>query len=146
MLIALQVVRWSLCFLAFYAASLVYEDEEGAVQNRLEEWWLRLAYKKEAQLSGAARFIRGVARLADRVFDGILGEGLWSFQAVGVSIWFSLASLWIALLVASHVRRIVPHPGPSLIHLWFYVAICVLFGMLPVLLGRLWAFSVWTLV
>jgi len=144
--VGLEILRWSLCLLMFYAAVFLREDEEGAVQNRLEEWWIRLMYQRDAQLSRAAIFMRGVARLANRAFDSVLGKSLWSFQAVVVSFWFSTASLWLAPLVLSHLNKTTPpHQGMPL-HLGLLAISCVFFGILPILIGRFWAIVSWTLV
>jgi hypothetical protein len=150
--VALQVLRWSLWVLVGYAAALIREDEEGRVQNRLEEWWIRLMYRRDAELSRAARFMQGVATLSSRAFDSVLGESLWSFQAVGASLWFSLAGFGIAGLVTAFAARHIPKLAskvqqiPNTSHLWVLVAVCVGFGILPFLAGRVWALVIWTLV
>lgn len=150
--VALQILRWSLWVLVGYAAAFIREDEEGKVQNRLEEWWIRLMYRRDAELSRAARFMRGIATLSSRAFDSVLGKSLWSFQAVGASLWFSLASLGIAILFMSFVARHVPKLAskvqqiPNVSHVWLFVAACVGFGILPWLAGRFWAFIIWAAV
>lgn len=100
-------------------------------------------YKRDAELSRAAGFMQGVARLTNRAFDNILGKKLWSLQAVGVSMWFSLASMWLTALLVSHIHRIAPHPAPSSLHLAFNIIACIGAGMLPTLIGRVWAFVAW---
>jgi hypothetical protein len=139
----LEILRWSLCVLILYAAVFVREDEEGAVQNRLEDWWLRLMYKRDAEISRAARFIQGVARLTNGGFDSVLGKRLWSLQAVGVSICFSLSSAFLTVLVMAHIPRFA-RSVPTLRLLPLVIFLFGL-GLLPFLAGRIWAFIVWTL-
>jgi len=152
------VLRWSLGSLAYYAAAFVREDEEGAVQNRLETWWIRLMYSRDAALSQATVFMSGIAQLADRAFEVFLGEQLWSLQAVGVSVWFSLASGSISVILASYVlphliprlsrtmpqAHFVPMP-PVSFHTWLVAAACIVMGLLPWLFGRGTAFLTWAL-
>src|SRR5438270_11201722 len=107
------LLRWLLGLLAFYAALFVREDEDGTIQNRLENWWLRLMYARDSALSKATRFMQGIAYLSDRTFDTIMGKRLLSFQAVGTSLWFSLASFWLAGSIAAHIPRIAPHQAIS---------------------------------
>ena len=136
--------------LVFYAAVFVREDEEGAVQNRLEEWWISLMYKRDAELSRAARFLQGVARLTNRAFDSVLGKRLWSLQAVGASLWFSLASVWLVTLfmaiVSPHIPRIMTRQVVAPPHMWLSVIASIGLAILPSLAGRLWAFTTWALV
>jgi hypothetical protein len=143
--LALQMLRWSVGALLYLGAILFYENEEKKVQNRLEELWIWAVDRKDAELSRAARFLQGVARLTNRAFDSLLGNSLWSFQAVGVSLWFSLASLWVTPLVLSHLPKATPAQHGVPFHLGFLFITCALFGMLPLLVGRLWAFVAWTL-
>ena len=148
--LAFQVLRWLLGGLLYLAAILLYENEEGKVQNRLEELWLKVAYRKDAELSRATRFLQGVAGLSNRAFDSVLGKRLWSLQAVGASLWFSLASMWLTVLfmalAAPHMPRIISQKVVAPPHLWLSLIACIGLGILPSLAGRLWAFGLWTLV
>jgi hypothetical protein len=145
--VAFQVLRWSLGSLAFYAAAFVREDEEGAIQNLLEMWWIRLMYARDSALSGATTFMGGIARLANRGFDTIFGKRLLSLHAIGVSVWFSLAVFSLFALFAVYFRRPVAWPtGWHAFGAWVQVSVPLivftLLGVLPSLIGRA-AFWVW---
>jgi hypothetical protein len=43
----IEWLRWPIGFILAYAAVFVREDEEGALQNLLEAYWIRLMYAKE---------------------------------------------------------------------------------------------------
>ena len=139
MKLTFHILRLLLGALAFYAAAFVREDEEGAVQDRLQEWWLKLMYKRDSALSKATIFMRGIARLANEAFDAFLGGKLWSLQAVGVSLWFSLASGCLTLLTFSHLPLAIP-PTPVPWVYWLYTAAFACLGLLPYVVGRPLAF------
>lgn len=142
--LAFQVLRWPLGGLFYAAAILLYENQERIVQNRLEDLWLWAVDRKDAELSSAARLIQGVARLTNRAFDNVLGKRLWSLQAVGASLWFSLASIFLTTLVLAHIPRFA-RPTPTF-HFALNTILCVSLGILPYLAGRFWAFATWTMV
>jgi hypothetical protein len=140
----LALMRWLLAFLFAYAAAFLHEDEEGAIQNRLEEWWIRLAYGRDHALSRTATFMRGIARLSNRAFDAALGKQLWSFQAIGVSFWFSWASFFFFVFLATHIPKFAPKQMPQ--HIWSDTAVALLLGFSPLIIGRRLAYLLWGLV
>jgi len=141
--LAFQVLRWPLGGFLYAVAILLYENQERVVQNRLEELWIWAVDRKDTELSRAARFVQGVARLTNRAFDNVLGKRLWSLQAVGVSLWFSLASMFLTVLVTAHIPRFA-RSVPTL-NLVLSVIVFIGLGLFPFLAGRLWAFVMWTL-
>jgi hypothetical protein len=80
-------------FLLLYAAFALREDEDGAIQSRIEEWWIKITDKRSDALSISASFIREIARLTLLGIDRIFGASLMSVRFFGVSLYFSLASL-----------------------------------------------------
>lgn len=140
----LLVLRCLLGFLFISAALFLYEDGEGKIQNVLEESWIRLMYTRDSALSKEAAFIRGIARMAGRGFDSLLGDRLWSFQMVGVSICFSLASFFLVVLVGVSFfpHRFPNHP--SNIHTLLLAGVFIFLGALPTLIGGRLAVLVWT--
>ena len=52
----------------------LYEDEEGKVQNKIEEWWIKLSDKQTASRSKVAAFMQEVARLTGSGFDRLFGR------------------------------------------------------------------------
>lgn len=88
----------------FYIAFFLYEDEEGKLQNKLEEWWVKISDAKSTSLSLQTRFMRHVSGLVCSWIDRIFGKQLFSFQSAGSSLWHSLAifSFLSLLLALSH--------------------------------------------
>ncbi|MCF6154214.1 MAG: hypothetical protein E3K36_02955 [Candidatus Brocadia sp.] len=90
--------------LCFYIAFFLYEDEEGKLQNKLEEWWIKISDAKSTALSRQTRFMRHVSGLVCLWIDRIFGKQLCSLQSAGSSLWYSLAtfSFLYFLLALSH--------------------------------------------
>jgi hypothetical protein len=86
---------------SLYAALFLYEDEQGRIQNRLEEWWVKLSDRRGVALSAHARFMRGVAEVAVAGFDSLFGRRLLSLQALSVSLGFSGISVWLCFAIFS---------------------------------------------
>lgn len=80
-----------------YAATFLYEDEQGRLQNRLEQWWVEINDKQKTATSHYALFMREVAKVATGLFDRLFGPKLFSLHALRVSAAFSMGSylLWI---------------------------------------------------
>jgi hypothetical protein len=56
-------------FILAVTATVLYPDEEGVIQNRLETWWLVLSVAESQAVPKHAAFVAAVASLADRFFD-----------------------------------------------------------------------------
>jgi hypothetical protein len=106
-----------------YAGTLLYEDELGRVQNKLEEWWVRFDDQQRVALSKAALFMRATVTLTGRLLDGIFGEELISFRSLSVSTCFSLASM---LLVFSFLNYHYQAEAAELFNVWTIVAIILI--------------------
>jgi hypothetical protein len=76
-------------------SSLLYETEEGAMQNRLEQWWVLLSDTGPRAIGRHTAFVAGVASLGAHLFDRFFGNKLFSARSIGVSACFSLACLGI---------------------------------------------------
>lgn len=81
------------------AGLFLYEDEEGNFQNRVEEWWIKLSDKQKESRSAVAGFMRQVARLTGNGFDRLFGHGLFSVRVIPVSIYLSLASVFLIIFI-----------------------------------------------
>lgn len=77
------------------AALFLHEDEEGKIQNKVEEWWIKLSDKEKGSRSQDAAFMQEVAELTGRGLDRLLGKPLLSLRFVFISISFSLASFFL---------------------------------------------------
>jgi hypothetical protein len=109
--------------LLLYAALFLYENEQGEIQNKLEEWWVRLVDRQSGALSRHTAFMQEVANLATRGFDRVFGEKLVSPQAVGVSVCYSIGSCLLAILTIGK----------------FWLPIWLELGQLQLVLGAVWA-------
>ena len=101
----LKPVSHCLIYLAFLS-----EDEEGRVQDRVADWWVRLDDARSASVSWAAAFLQEAARLTARVIDYVFGSRPISLRIIGTSYCFSLASIKFAM-------SFTPHPHGMLIYL-----------------------------
>jgi hypothetical protein len=78
-------------------ATLLYPKEDGTIQSKLEDFWVRVDDYKNFALSKHAAFMTQVAQLETRFLDRVFGKELFSGQALGMSICFSLGipTTWI---------------------------------------------------
>jgi hypothetical protein len=89
--------------LSFYGALFLYEDEQGKIQNKLEEWWVNLTDQRTKSLSRHTVLMRAVAASATRSFNFLFGERIVSFRAFAVSACFSVASLCLFIVLTCAV-------------------------------------------
>jgi hypothetical protein len=125
--------------LLIYAAVFLRKDEEGQFQNLLETWVMRLAEKRTAALSTAARFTQAVAKLAARGFDRVFGTKLLSIRAIGVSISFSLTSFFLFAQLAAFLVAVFTHKPPQLVLpliAFFWATYFFVLGAIPAFLDR----------
>jgi hypothetical protein len=90
------------------ARGFLYEDEEGKIQNRLEEAWVRVDDARAKALSVSTAFVKEVARLSALLFNALFGLKLFSFRAAAVSICLSTASVFfcaLTVIVAGHQKQ-----------------------------------------
>jgi hypothetical protein len=129
--------------LMILSSGLLYETEEGLVQNRIEALWVKLSDAQSVALSKQARFTQAIAILTSQIFDMVFGATLVSLQSVTVSTCLSMVSLGVICLPGAFDLL------PDEVQI-FYVPVVLLFlvaGLLPVILRRklprrLWLASV----
>jgi len=73
-------------------ASLLRENEEGSLQNRIEELWIRLDDWRGATEKWHRRLLGASAALVERLATRAFGSKLLSFRAVSVSACLALTS------------------------------------------------------
>lgn len=123
------------------AGLFLYEDEEGKFQNKVEEWWVRLSDTQSVSRSKVAAFMQGVARLTADGFDTLFGRHLFSLRLIPVSIYLSLASLF--LLMFLFFRR-VANPGAATRYEAFLIFLSfVALALVPALLKNKWLLAIW---
>jgi hypothetical protein len=86
-------------FSCYYAALLLYPDEEGRIKNKLEEWWITFDDRQLVALSAASVFMRGLATLLTGLINFMFGHKLSSFRAISVSAWLSLTCMSFGVVI-----------------------------------------------
>ena len=88
-----------------YIALFLTEPEEESIQNRLEDWWLRIKEHQQKSQSKLTVFMREIARLSSAGLDHVFGKKLISTQSIVVSASYSLASiLLLGFLLTIHSK------------------------------------------
>jgi hypothetical protein len=82
-----------ICVLVF-----LYEGEEKKIQSRLEDSWIKIDDLKKKAIKRHTAFIQTVATQAGSLLDRLFGKKLLSLQLVGVTLCYSLASLFLVKL------------------------------------------------
>lgn len=145
MLTFLRIVCVSIGCLLTLMSAVLYENEEGAIQNKLEEWWIVLSDTESRAIRKHVAFVAGVAVLVGRLFDRLFGQKLLSGQSIGVAACFSLASTF--LVCSPGLPGLLSDLSPFVYYL--LIAALVAMGLLPAalrrgtpkkrrVLGRLW--------
>jgi hypothetical protein len=103
-----------------FAALFFYEDEERRIQNKVEEWWIKLSDMQRASRSRAVAFMQEVARLTGHGFDSLMGERVLSLRFIFTSICFSIASIFLfGFLVLPFVPKAPAGTTTESAFLWF---------------------------
>jgi hypothetical protein len=95
-----QVLAIVLGVVLLAGSMLLYEDDEGKIQSRLETWWIRLDDVRRRAVANEVIFLKGVAETAGRLLDKLYGTRLFSWNVGAVSVMTSAASLRLASLSA----------------------------------------------
>jgi hypothetical protein len=99
--------------LLVYTVVAMFPDEEGKLQNRIENLWIAIDDKQKSAVGKATTLFNRIASYVTRVYNRILGVTLISVQLVGVSSASSLAGFFLGtafvsfallnLLLSNHV-------------------------------------------
>jgi len=89
----------------FYSAFLMYEDEEGRVQNRLEDWWCRLDDAANTAVNYHLRIVQSFAKNANTRLELSFGEKLISYQSIGVAICWGMISAKLTVVILGLISR-----------------------------------------
>ena len=84
---------------SLYCASFLYEDEEGKLQNRIEQLWVSIDERR--RLNQSAALLNRVAMLVNRIVNRVVGKRLFSFRMVAITTCFSLAAMqfWLSIII-----------------------------------------------
>lgn len=113
-------------------ASFSYETEDGKIQNRLEEWWIRVNDYRNQLLSRHVAFIKMLASVTTNIFDKLFGVSLVSLQALGVSVCYSFICLGVMALV---IRQVEPDTKITVVGSIALIAEGVIWGIIPALIS-----------
>jgi hypothetical protein len=99
MLAVLKVIfRITMLFgggLLVYTVVTMFPDEEGRLQNRIENLWIAIDDKQKSALGRATVLFNRIASYVTRIYNRILGARLISVQMIGVSSASSLAGFFL---------------------------------------------------
>jgi hypothetical protein len=120
--------------LLVYAVVTMFPDEEGMLQNRVENLWVAIDDKQKSAVGRATVLFNRIASYVTRIYNRILGVRLVSVQMVGVSSASSIAGFFLlgalllfALLYLSLSRNVAVTPK--------FNAALLLIGILCLVLG-----------
>ena len=91
--IAGRVIAGAVGMLAFYMSFLMYEDEEGVWQNRLEELWIIIDEQKKAAEGTTTALFNRIGDILRKAFDHLFGTRLLSFRSFVITANFSFLTL-----------------------------------------------------
>jgi hypothetical protein len=92
------------------SAIVLYPNEEGKIQSKFEDFWIRVDDFQNLALTHHAAFMTGVANLETRFLDRVFGKRLISIQALGVSFCFSLGTIALLTMLVSYIILPVRYP------------------------------------
>ena len=126
-------------------AFFLYEDERGQIQNRLEELWVSIDDKARNAMSKNTAFLHEIVSIVTATFERFFGRKLFSWQALGVSICYSMTSLGCTFVLSFFLPKWFPgHADRSDLGLWFVVvAFFGGLGTLPAIIGGRLRLAAW---
>jgi hypothetical protein len=80
-----------------YVAFFLKEDEEGRLQNWLEQFWHHIERAQDSVLSVQAAFLKQVAHTSSMLIDRWFGRSLFTVRAFSISCALSIASVYLLL-------------------------------------------------
>jgi hypothetical protein len=83
-------------------AIMLYPGEEGKIQSKFEDFWIRVDDFKNLALTRHTAFMTGVAKLETRFLDRVFGDELISGRVIGVSFSCSAAVVSLLFLFSAH--------------------------------------------
>jgi hypothetical protein len=133
LILVLRVAIFFSGILLIYA-SLSYETEEGKIQSRLEEWWIRVDDYTQQALSWHVALLKTLASVTSVILDQLFGPRLFSVQSIGVSLCLSSVCIGILSLV---VGRINPNPNLTVSSSVWLIVTSGAYAIIPLFLQRI---------
>jgi hypothetical protein len=88
-----RVVAGCLGAILIYSALFLYKEEEGGLENRIEQWWQRIRDLHAHAISRETAFLKVVADVTSKGFAKLFGERLFGLKAIAASICYSQAAI-----------------------------------------------------
>jgi hypothetical protein len=90
-----RVVAGALGAILIYSALFLYKEEEGGLENRIEQWWQRIRDLHAHAISGQTAFVKVVADKTSQGFTKLFGERLFGPKAISASMCYSQAAVFL---------------------------------------------------
>jgi len=87
-IVILKIIIALIGLLCLYFAFFAYETEQGKIQNKLEEWWVKIDDTKEITNTSLIKFLRRISLFTTISINKIFGEKIFSFQSAWVSVFY----------------------------------------------------------
>ncbi len=129
--------------LLVYTVVAMFPDEEGRLQNRIENLWIAIDDKQKSKVGRAIAILNRVASYLTRVYNRVLGSRLISVQMIGVSSSSSIAGFFIfaALLLLTFLylslsrhAAVTPQFNAGL---WLIGILCFVLGLVVLVFAAL---------
>jgi hypothetical protein len=116
-------------FVLVWIALFLTETEEGKLQNRLVELWVRVDDLSKTAMTKEAALIQQAFGMLSHALDKLLGTKLWSWRVIATSAGFSVASACLFALWQMHVNDSFTMKDGALVV--FTLAIALFFSTAP---------------
>jgi hypothetical protein len=145
MYFALRLIVGAIGLGLIYQAFLLYETQEGAFANKLEDLWIKIDDLHKVAVAKHTAFVSVLAAFFSTILDRIFGKKLLSVQATCVSVCYAIASLGLTLLVIDLYFEGKLEGEESFVSMLIY---CFTYGTIPALIprstGSVWI-KIWTI-
>jgi hypothetical protein len=113
-------------------AIVLYPNEEGKMQSKFEDFWIRVDDYQRLALSRHAAFMTQVAKLESNFLDRVFGSNLVSARSIAVSCWCSVVSLVLTIILMGNGTDLVEgEPLPFVVGLLIVIALLIPYILLP---------------
>jgi hypothetical protein len=120
-------------------AIVLYPDEEGKLQSKFEDFWVRLDDYQKVAISRHSAFLQLVAKLESRLLDCVFGHKLLSPRSLAASVCLSIASAGLVLdvyMLSHDNSNVLQAVYRFSLFATFILVPCFILAVLPSLLPR----------
>src|ERR1044072_1990474 len=134
--ITIRLFIFLMGFVLFYAGAFLYENEQGRIQNLLEDTWIKINSQHKTKISQHTAFFREVAKLIDdylikTAFAKDNTKKLEAEKVIETSNYFAPVSAGVMLIVLFYTREYLLPIAPFFFHfaILFILAVCLTYGL-----------------